>query len=183
MIRQLVNNDYAEFLALTRCKHASRDGVYIDDSTVYRLLSNDGNVTMGYFDSSTLVTAVSVRFGELHGEKTWVIAHMFTNRFSNVFSFSRPDFGLIIKSFFEIAEEQKFYNYIYAIPAKLSSVYYRQWKSNPYLPPAGRYDISKILEISANTLPEDNWAARLIGGTKPYDVVINSRKLKQEYRK
>lgn len=182
MIRCLSVTDYSKFLTLTRCKQSKRETSLIDEAAVERLLTRPGNVVIGYFENDDLITAVAVRFGELHGENIWAIAHMFTSRPSNVFSFSRPDFGEIIKTFFEMAESQRVYSYIYAIPANLSSVYYKKWKTNPYLPPTGRYNVSVILTIPAHTVPQEKWAAGLIGGSKPYDIVVNSRSLKPEFR-
>lgn len=174
MIRELTHDDIANAFAISqsRRKRSSSNTFTLEEIEKLVLANN----CLGYFEDDRLVTWVSYRFGELHGEKIWCILNMFTSKFTNRFSFDGPDFGPIIKTLFEKAEAWQVYSYIYVVAEKVEKVYYEKWKSK------GRYDTFDLARIPANTVPPENWMTRLIGGTLPYDCVIKKRTLKLEHR-
>lgn len=182
MIRYLNLNDFDEVRRIARLKPIRDEVEYIDDSEILKLLDTPRTFVLGYFENNSLVTCVAYRFGTLHDEKIWCIIHMFTANFNNHFTFNGPDFGPIIAKIFIEAEQQGYYAYLYTIPKRLESVYYKKWKVNKYLPPSGRYDTIDLKTIPANTEPDEPWLRRLNGGIRAYDVVVKKRILKQEYR-
>lgn len=184
MIRLLQISDFPEAFSISQLKSIrGRENETITEESVAKLFETDNTFVLGYFDeSSELVTWVAYRFGTIDNEKIWCIVHMFTKDFTSYFTFNRPDIGPMIAKIFTIAEEQEYYTYIYAIPKKLENIYYRQWKSNKYLPPTGRYETSDLAFVEANTVPDQNWLRRLSGAPQSYDMVIKKRTLKNEYR-
>ena len=148
-----------------------------------RCLNLERNCVVGYFVEDKIITWGSARFGLLHGEKTWSILGLYTSDFSDHFSFNRADFGLLISKFFEVAENDRYYNYIYSIATRLERFYDRKWSSNTFLPPTNRYIRKKLIEIPANELAPEQWQQRLLGGIKPDAMSILMRSLKEEFRK
>jgi hypothetical protein len=134
---------------------------------------------LGYFEDDKLVSWVSIGFYEskLRG-KFWAITGLFTTVFEERFSFSRPEFGLLFKRAFEIAEEKGYFQYFYSIAERVERVYERQWKKNPW-GFNNRYDLITLDIVPANTKPEYDLYWRLMGKElKPDNIVIKARILK-----
>ena len=141
--------------------------------------TSDRLLKIGYFEDNRLVSWVSIGFYEskMRG-KFWIIAGLFTTVFEERFSFSRPEFGLLFKRAFEIAEERGYFQYFYCISERLERVYERQWKKNPW-GFNGRYDLITLDIVPANTKPEYDLYWGLMGKElKPDNIVIKARKLK-----
>ena len=147
----------------------------------YRQLLKDSDslIRIGYFENDKLVSWVSIGFYEskMRG-KFWTITELFTTVFKERFSFSRPEFGLLFKQAFEMAEEKGYFQYFYSIAERLERVYERQWKKNPW-GFNGRYDLVTLDVVPANTKPEFELYWRLMGQElKPDNIVIKARRLK-----
>ncbi len=141
--------------------------------------SNNSSVAIGYFEDSKLISWLSISFHEskMRG-KFWVISTFFSSVYSFYFSFNRPEFGLLFKKAFEIAEGRGYYQYFYSISQRLERVYERQWKKNSYAI-QGKYELTTLAVVPANTKPEFELYWRLMGQElKPDAIVIKSRKLK-----
>lgn len=179
MIRELTTEDLTQVVEVSKVRIPEDE--QISPQTLNYFLMQDQFKIFGFFEDDLLITVVIIKFGELHGEKTWTVIHMFTRRLRGIFSFG-DDFGQIIAKVFEIAEEKGFYNYVYMVNKKHENAYYRMWKTNKFLPPSNRYTISNLAEIPAGTIAPENWMVRLMGGPKNYDCVIKMRKLKEEFR-
>lgn len=146
-----------------------------------KMLSNNASniIRIGYFEDEKLISWLSMGFYEskMRG-KFWAITGLFTTVFGERFSFSRPEFGMIFKRAFEIAEENGYLQYFYCIAERLERVYERQWKKNPW-GFNGRYDLTTLDIVPANTQPEYELYWRLMGQElKPDNIVIKARKLK-----
>jgi len=140
---------------------------------------SDNLISIGYFENNNLVSWVSIGFYEskMRG-KFWAITGLFTTVFKERFSFSRPEFGLLFKYAFEMAEEKGYFQYFYCIAERLERVYERQWKKNPW-GFNGRYDLITLDVVPANTKPQYELYWRLMGQElKPDNIVIKARKLK-----
>jgi hypothetical protein len=140
--------------------------------------SNDA-VTIGYFEDSKLVSWITIGFYEskMRG-KFWVISNFFSSVYTSYFNFNRPEFGMLFKAAFEVAEERGYHQYFYSIAERLERVYERQWKKNSYAI-QGKYDLTTLAIVPANTKPEFELYWRLMGQElKPDNIVIKSRKLK-----
>jgi hypothetical protein len=143
------------------------------------LTESDNLIRIGYFEDDTLISWVSMGFYEskMRG-KFWAITGLFTTIFGERFSFSRPEFGLLFKQAFEMAEEKGYFQYFYCIAERLERVYERQWKKNPW-GFNGRYELITLDIVPANTKPEYELYWRLMGKElKPDNVAIKARKLK-----
>lgn len=143
------------------------------------LTKSDNIIRIGYFENEKLVSWVSIGFYEskMRG-KFWAITGLFTTVFKERFSFSRPEFGLIFKRAFEIAEERGYFQYFYCIAERLERVYERQWRKNPW-GFNGRYELITLDVVPANTKPEFELYWRLMGQElKSDNIVIKSRRLK-----
>jgi hypothetical protein len=143
------------------------------------LTKSDNIIRIGYFENEKLVSWVSIGFYEskMRG-KFWAITELFTTVFKERFSFSRPEFGLIFKRAFEIAEERGYFQYFYCIAERLERVYERQWRKNPW-GFNGRYELITLDVVPANTKPEFELYWRLMGQElKSDNIVIKSRRLK-----
>jgi len=136
-------------------------------------------IKIGYFENNKLISWIIVAFREskMRG-KFWVIAGLFTTNFEERFSFARPEFGLIFKRAFEIAEEKGYFQYFYCVSEKIERVYERQWKKNPW-GFNGRYDLITLDIVPANTQPKYELYWKLMGQElKPDNMVIKARILK-----
>jgi len=146
----------------------------------HQLLKDSVNlIRIGYFENDKLISWVSIGFYEskMRG-KFWTITELFTTVFKERFSFSRPEFGLLFKQAFEMAEEKGYFQYFYSIAERLERVYERQWKKNPW-GFNGRYDLITLDVVPANTKPEYELYWGLMGKElKPDNIVIKSRRLK-----
>jgi hypothetical protein len=143
------------------------------------LTESDNLIRIGYFEDDKLISWVSMGFYEskMRG-KFWAITGLFTTVFEERFSFSRPEFGLLFKRAFEMAEEKGYFQYFYCVAERLERVYERQWKKNPW-GFNGRYDLVTLDIVPANTKPEYELYWGLMGRElKPDNVVIKARKLK-----
>jgi len=140
--------------------------------------SNDA-VTIGYFEDSKLVSWITIGFYEskMRG-KFWVISNFFSSVYTSYFNFNRPEFGVLFKAAFEVAEGRGYHQYFYSIAERLERVYERQWKKNSYAI-QGKYELTTLAVVPANTKPEFELYWRLMGQElKPDNIVIKSRKLK-----
>ena len=141
--------------------------------------TNDSSVVIGYFEDSKLISWLSIGFHEskMRG-KFWVISTFFSSVYTSYFNFNRPEFGLLFKAAFDIAEGRGYYQYFYSISHRLERVYERQWKKNSYAI-QGKYELTTLAVVPANTKPEFELYWRLMGQElKPDAIVIKSRKLK-----
>ena len=140
--------------------------------------SNDA-VTIGYFEDDELISWITIGFYEskMRG-KFWVISSFFSSVYTSYFNFNRPEFGMLFKAAFDIAEGRGYYQYFYSIAERLERVYERQWKKNSYAI-QGKYDLTTLAVVPANTKPEFELYWRLMGQElKPDNIAIKARKLK-----
>jgi len=140
---------------------------------------SNNSVTIGYFENGKLISWIQLGFHEskMRG-KFWVISNFFSSVYTSYFSFNRPEFGMLFKAAFNVAEERGYYQYFYSIAERLERVYERQWKKNSYAI-QGKYDLTTLAVVPANTKPEFELYWRLMGQElKPDNIVIKSRKLK-----
>lgn len=140
-------------------------------------------IKIGYFEDNELISWVIIAFREskMRG-KFWVITGLFTTKLGERFSFSRPEFGLIFKRAFELAEERGYFQYFYCVSEKIERVYERQWKKNPW-GFNSRYELITLDVVPANTQPEYELYWRLMGQEiKPDPIIIKKRILKEEFR-
>ena len=145
--------------------------------------SNNSTVIIGYFEDSKLISWLSIGFHEskMRG-KFWVISSFFSSVYTTYFDFNRPEFGMLFKEAFDIAEGRGYYQYFYSISERLERVYERQWKKNTYAI-QGKYELTTLDVVSANTKPEFELYWRLMGKeTKPDNIIIKKRVLRQEFR-
>jgi hypothetical protein len=141
--------------------------------------SNNSSVVIGYFEDDKLISWLSIGFHEskMRG-KFWVISTFFSSVYTSYFNFNRPEFGLLFRAAFDIAEGRGYYQYFYSISQRLERVYERQWKKNSYAI-QGKYELTTLAVVPANTKPEFELYWRLMGQElKPDAIVIKSRKLK-----
>ena len=137
------------------------------------------DVIIGYFEDDELISWITIGFYEskMRG-KFWVISNFFSSVYTSYFNFNRPEFGMLFKAAFEVAEGRGYYQYFYSIAERLERVYERQWKKNSYAI-QGKYDLTTLAVVPANTKPEFELYWRLMGQElKPDNIVIKSRKLK-----
>jgi hypothetical protein len=145
--------------------------------------SNNSLVEIGYFEDEKLISWLRISFHEskMRG-KFWVIASFFSSVYTSYFNFNRPEFGILFKEAFKIAESRGYYQYFYSIAERLERVYERQWKKNSYAI-QGKYELIILDVVPANTKPEFELYWRLMGKeTKPDNIIIKKRVLRQEFR-
>ena len=137
------------------------------------------DVIIGYFEDDELISWITIGFYEskMRG-KFWVISNFFSSVYTSYFNFNRPEFGMLFKAAFEVAEGRGYYQYFYSIAERLERVYERQWKKNSYAV-QGKYDLTTLAVVPANTKSEFELYWRLMGQElKPDNIVIKARKLK-----
>jgi len=137
------------------------------------------DVIIGYFEDDELISWITIGFYEskMRG-KFWVISNFFSSVYTSYFNFNRPEFGMLFKAAFDIAEGRGYYQYFYSIAERLERVYERQWKKNSYAI-QGKYDLTTLAVVPANTKPEFELYWRLMGQElKPDNIAIKARKLK-----
>jgi hypothetical protein len=142
---------------------------------------NNNSVVIGYFEDDNLISWITIGFYEskMRG-KFWVISNFFSSAYTSYFSFDKPEFGMLFKRAFEIAESRGYNQYFYSISERLERVYERQWRKNPYAI-QGKYELTTLAVVPANTKPEFELYWRLMGQElKPDNIVIKSRKLKEQ---
>lgn len=182
-------NDYDKFLKVVEV-HKKIGGTVPNNlssfAEVYKKYFDDhiSCQIFGYFENEHLVSAIAVAYwkNDTRG-KFWVISSLFSTRKHSIFSFNRPEIGLLIKKAFENSEELQFYEYYYTIAEHISSVYERQINKNVYIP-LNRYDRITLDIIPKNTLPNrDHLYNRLLGNEcKPHNMIVKKRVLKLIYR-
>jgi hypothetical protein len=136
-------------------------------------------VTIGYFEDGKLISWIDIGFYEskMRG-KFWVISNFFSSVYTSYFNFNRPEFGMLFKAAFDIAESRGYFQYFYCIAERLERVYERQWKKNTYAI-QGKYDLTTLAVVPANTKPEFELYWKLMGQElKPDNIAIKARKLK-----
>ena len=137
------------------------------------------DVIIGYFEDDELISWITIGFYEskMRG-KFWIISNFFSSVYTSYFNFNRPEFGMLFKAAFEVAEGRGYYQYFYSIAERLERVYERQWKKNSYAI-QGKYDLTTLAVVPANTKPEFELYWRLMGQElKPDNIAIKARKLK-----
>jgi hypothetical protein len=143
---------------------------------------SNNSVVIGYFEDNKLISWITIGFYEnkMRG-KFWVISSFFSSVYTSYFNFNRPEFGMLFKAAFEVAEERGYHQYFYSIAERLERVYERQWRKNSYAI-QGKYDLTTLAVVPANTKPEFELYWRLMGQElKPDNIVIKSRKLKSQF--
>jgi hypothetical protein len=177
------NYEYEELckqIIFSRKKISGTTPISVERYQVHREEAKSNNsVVIGYFEDGKLLSWITIGFYEskMRG-KFWVISNFFSSVYSSYFSFSRPEFGMLFKRAFEIAEGRGYYQYFYSISERLERVYERQWRKNPYAI-QGKYELTTLAVVPANTKPEFELYWRLMGQElKPDNIVIKSRKLK-----
>ena len=184
-IREITNNfEYekeCEAIVLSRKKISGTKPISDERYIQHReeAKSNNSSVEIGYFEDGKLISWLSIGFHEskMRG-KFWVISNFFSSVYTSYFSFNRPEFGILFKEAFAIAEGRGYYQYFYSISQRLERVYERQWKKNSYAI-QGKYELTTLDVVPANTKPEFELYWKLMGQElKPDNIVIKSRKLK-----
>jgi hypothetical protein len=178
---RILGPEYSDECVRIALSNKKMGGTLSVSAEQYRQLLKDSDnlIRIGYFENDKLVSWVSIGFYEskMRG-KFWAITELFTTVFKDRFSFSRPEFGLLFKQAFEMAEEKGYFQYFYCIAERLERVYERQWKKNPW-GFNGRYDLITLDVVPANTKPKFELYWRLMGQElKPDNIVIKARKLK-----
>ena len=88
----------------------------------------------------------------------------------------------MLKAAFEFAESKEYYEFYYSISERVMNVYERQWQRNSFMP-VGRYDLTTLDTVSANTRPDHDLYWKLMGNQlKPDNIVIKKRVLKEQFR-
>lgn len=158
------------------------------DATTYKYAfakyfhENDEYQSFGYFKDNNLISVVTIAYRENKARgRFWVITSLFSVNKSNIFSFNRPEIGLLIKSAFEHSENLGYYEYYYCIAEHVSKVYEKQIDKNVYIP-LKRYDRITLDIVPKNTIPTVELYQKLLGEKKPHNVVIKKRVLKNEFR-
>jgi hypothetical protein len=183
-IRDITNNrEYDELCKDIACSRKKISGTTPISSEQYQLFQEESRsndiVTIGYFENNKLISWITIGFYEskMRG-KFWVIANFFSSVYTSYFSFNKPEFGILFKTAFEIAEARGYYQYFYCIAERIERVYERQWQKNSYAI-QGKYDLITLDVVPANTKPEFELYWRLMGkALKSDNMVIKSRKIK-----
>jgi hypothetical protein len=177
------NSNYAELckqIVLSRKKISGTTPISPERYQALQEESKSNNsVTIGYFEDDKLISWIDIGFYEskMRG-KFWVISNFFSSVYTSHFNFNRPEFGMLFKAAFAVAEGRGYRQYFYSIAERLERVYERQWKKNSYAI-QGKYDLTTLAVVPANTKPEFELYWRLMGQElKPDNIVIKSRKLK-----
>lgn len=143
---------------------------------------NDDYQSFGYFKDNNLISVVTIAYRENKARgRFWVISSLFSANKSNIFSFNRPEIGLLIKRAFENSESLCYYEYYYCIAEHVSHVYEKQIDKNIYIP-LKRYDRITLDIVPKNTIPTVDLYQKLLGEKKPHNMVIKKRVLKHEFR-
>ena len=183
-VRDITGNyEYEEIcdqIFFSRKKISGTSPMSIEQYQILREQSKSNNsVTIGYFEDGKLISWITIGFYEskMRG-KFWVISNFFSSVYTSYFNFNRPEFGMLFKAAFEVAEGRGYYQYFYSIAERLERVYERQWKKNSYAI-QGKYDLTTLAVVPANTKPEFELYWRLMGQElKPDNIAIKARKLK-----
>lgn len=188
-IRPLIDTDLPRMLEIAKLKIKSGGTLPPQDPekmflAYQRYTLNDGkHFGFGYFENDELISYIG--FG-LYENTTrgrfWYVAFLHTSRFHKLFSFNNIEISELMKLAYSTAESKGHYEYYYAIAEKLERVYEMQWKKQQYIK-SGRYNLEILARIPANTISDVDMYFRLLGeGSKPDNMVIKKRSLKEEYR-
>mgnify|MGYP000293692471 CR=1 FL=1 len=191
MIKILSSHDYAVAMEILDLKEKAGGMQKPNNITLHSIFlkyfvgDSDQCIALGYFEEDKLISWVTLRFIYSLKNKfvnTWNITGMFSSKFDNMFSFNRPEIGLLIKTAFEIAEHRHCWKYYYTISTSHQYLYDRLWKKNNYLP-TGRY--TTVIEQTVDPLDFHikRYYADIIG-TRDYndEFVIKRRMLNPEFR-
>jgi len=187
-VREITNNfEYekeCEAIVLSRKKISGTTPISVERYIEHKKEAKSNNaVVIGYFEDDKLTSWITIGFYEskMRG-KFWVISSFFSAVNTSYFNFNRPEFGMLFKEAFEVAEGRGYYQYFYSIAERLERVYERQWKKNSYAI-QGKYDLTTIDIVPANTKPEFELYWRLMGQElKPDNIAIKKRVLRHEFR-
>lgn len=145
-------------------------------------MQNPIHKAIGYIEDNKIVSFILVAHIENKARgKFWVMPGLYTSRPHNIFSFNKPEIGLLVKWAFEHAESLGFYEYYYAIAEHVSEVYERQINKTTYIP-LYRYERLDLAVVPKNTVSDVDLYAKLLGYPKPHNMVIKKRILKEEFR-
>jgi len=178
--------DFDEAIKMTSLK--SRHGGtapsdQLDKRYYYYFTTSPIALALGYYEEDKMISWATLRFGKQDDMNIWTITSLWSNRFSNILSFDKPEMGYLMKGCFEIAEHRKYWDYFYTLASRLEHVYQRQWMKNPWVD-TGRYDLETYARVPANTIPEPRFVYRLLGEqVKPTDMTVKHRSLRPEFRK
>jgi hypothetical protein len=176
MIRVLDITDTDAVLEIAKIRPKRKETVHFTRENITDILSHEKNITIGFFVNGIMISWAAARFGTLHGNNVWYVISFVKRTQSNLFNYDAAGFGELMHYFRALGEKTGHYTYLYSIAVKAQRVYYDKWTDQK------KYDIEDVAIIPAGTISESPWMARLIGGTKPYDVVIKQRTLKIEFR-
>ena len=189
VVRLSGKNDYNKFLKVVQLHKKiggtvpNNLGFFVEEYKKY-FNDDDNNQIFGYWENQYLISTIAIAYREnITRGKFWVISSLFSINKHNIFSFNRPEIGLLIKKAFENSEELQYYEYYYVIAEHISSVYERQINRNVYIP-LKRYDRITLDVIPKNTLPNcDHLYNKLLGNEcKPHNMIVKKRVLKFIYR-
>ena len=146
-------------------------------------VENDSYYALGCIEGDKIISWVGIVLMENKARgKFWVITSLYTTVFTGYFSFNQEEIGLLIKEAFHLAESKKYYEYYYSVSERIATVYESQYKKNKYIT-IGRYDCIQLDIVPANTKPTVDLYWKLLGKeTKPDNVIIKKRVLRQEFR-
>jgi len=171
-----VDNCYEMFIV----KDASKNKFW--NNYLKYFTEDEDRFAFGYFEGDVLQSWLLQGFfrRKTDGKKYWVISFLCTHG-KTFFSFNNPEIGLLVKAAFENAELNQYYNYFYVVPEIHTNAYERQWKTNQW-GFNGRYDLTTVDVIPANTQPRDKMYWHLMGQEiKNINTVVKCRKLRKEF--
>jgi hypothetical protein len=144
---------------------------------------NDDFYALGCVEDDKIISWIAIAFIENNTRgKFWVITSLYTTKFTSYFTFNNEEIGLLIKASFELAESKKYYEYYYSVGERIASVYEKQIQKNKYIP-IGRYDYIELARIPANTKSDVDLYWKLLGEeTKPDNIIIKKRVLREAFR-
>lgn len=178
MIRRLTNDDIEQAYNVAISKPIRNEVKFVSKGLIEYTINHPEYINLGYFEGDELISWSAVKFSTLYGEKVWYIVFFYTKHFTDHFSFKTNDFGPMMDMYFEMAEENEYYSYVYSVPVKSQHAYYKKWKSIK-----GRYETADVEIIPAGTQASEEWMSKLNGGIRSFDIIIKKRTLKYEFRK
>lgn len=118
--------------------------------------------TFGYFDNDKLVSFMTLGFFEHQSRgKFYVVAFFATKKFSNIFTFTNNEYGLLLSECMKYAESEGYYKYFYSIGERIFNVYQTKFAKNPFIDHS-LYERTTVAEIPANTQPKSELYWRLM---------------------
>jgi hypothetical protein len=188
-VERLLGEEYfKECLAITKLRDRVSGTKPVSEEVLNELYKkyfeeNDNYYAFGYIEDEKIISWIGISFVENNFRgRFWVIASIYTTRFSKYFSFNREEIGLLIKAAFNLAESKKYYEYYYSVSERISTVYEKQYQKNNFIQ-TGRYDLIEIARIPADTQPNIELYWKLMGEeTKPDVIIIKKRVLRDAFR-